>query len=425
MRYCQRCVYPENAKPTIIFDDEGVCSGCRLLESRPAINWNERWQWLVQLCEKYKQIAKRNNSLYDCIIPVSGGKDSHFQTYIMKEKLGMNPLLVTYNHGFNTKRGMRNLNNLVRKFGCDLLRFTSNPHSVRKIARFMLKKCGDITWHYHAGILTFPKQTAIRYNIPLLVWGEIAFGESVGMFNQDDMVEFTKKHRQEHSLRGFEPEDIIADPDNKEITRQDLAPFFYPKDEDIERVGLRGIFLGNYLSWDARKQTDFIIDNYGFETAIKRDRTFNLHDKLDDIHANGTHDYLKYLKFGYGRATDDAATEVRHRRMTREQAIEMVNKHDHVRPKDLDLFLKFAGMTEEEFEGAIEHLRDRRIWEKGTDGKWQTKDKVGNHIHDQGVEKARLKNVQPWRPFEPKNKISNYPRDDHLDEEHQEDYVWV
>ncbi len=425
MKYCQRCVYPENAKPTIIFDDEGICSGCRLLESRPAIDWEERGKWLKELAEKYKAIARSNNNPYDCIIPISGGKDSHYQTYFIKNILGMNPLLVTYNHGFNTKRGLRNLNNNVKQFGCDLLRFTSNPSSVRKISKYMLKKCGDVTWHYHAGILTFPIQAAVMYKIPLIVWGEIAFGESVGMFNQDDMVEFTKKHRQEHSLRGFEPEDILKDHDNKEITMQDLAPFYYPKDEIIEKIGLHGIYLGNYISWNGRKQTDFIIEKYGFETAVKRDRTFNLHDKLDDIHANGTHDYLKYLKFGYGRCTDDASTEIRHGRMTREEGISMVAKYDHVRPKDLDIYLRFIGMTEKEFLDSIEHLRDRRIWEKTEDGSWKIKDSVSNHVHDHNVEKARLKNVQPWKPFEPKNQIPSNIKQGVPVEEEQDDYLWL
>lgn len=424
MKYCQRCVYPENAKPTIIFDEQGICSGCRLLESRPAIDWSERWKWLVEIAEKYKAIARKNNNPYDCIIPVSGGKDSHYQTYVFKKLLGMNPLLVTYNHGFNTKRGLRNLNNNIKQFGCDLLRFTSNPHSVRKISGYMLRKCGDITWHYHAGILTFPIQAAVRYNIPLMVWGEIPFGDAVGMFNQDDMVEFTKKHRQEHSLRGFEPEDILHESDNKEITSQDLAPFFYPSDEAIERVGLRGIYLGNFVSWNARKQTDIIIENFGFETAVQRERTFNLQDKLDDIHANGAHDYLKYLKFGYGRCTDDASTEIRHGRMTREEGIEMVHRYDHVRPTDLDIYLKFMGMTEKEFLEAIEHLRDMRLWEKRSDGTWRPKDSVVNHSNDPGVEKARLPRVQSWKPYQPRNIPKHLFRDGHFYEEEQEEYVW-
>ena len=389
MEYCKRCCYPSNAKPTIAFDEQGVCSGCRVVESRPNVDWKEREEWLRDLLEEHKALAREAGRPYDCIIPVSGGKDSHYQVYLMKEVYGMNPLLVTYNHLFNTKLGIRNLTNMVRKFSCDLLRFTSNPDSVRKISQYMLKTVGDVTWHYHSGIMTFPIQVAVKWNIPLMIWGEEGFSELTGMFNQDDMVEFTKKKRQEHDMRGFEPEDLLNIPESG-LKLKDLAPFFYPSDEEIEELDLRGIYLSNYINWSAREQTELMIERYGFETAQVRDRTFNLYDKLEDIHANGVHDYLKYLKFGYGRATDDASTEIRHGRMTREKGIEMVMKYDPVRPHDLDLYLEFVGMTEDEFMARVDDLRDPQIWERDSSGKWQVKDCIGNHVHDEGVDKVCL-----------------------------------
>ncbi|MBI2642561.1 MAG: N-acetyl sugar amidotransferase [Candidatus Wildermuthbacteria bacterium] len=420
MIYCKRCCYPANTRTSIVFDEQGVCSGCRLIESRPKINWKEREGWLKKLLEEYRAKARAKNNPYDCVIPVSGGKDSHFQVYLIKKVYGLNPLLVTYNHIFNTKRGIRNLTNLVKQFNCDLLRFTSNPESVRKISRYMLKKVGDITWHYHAGIMTFPIQVAVARDIPLIVWGEHGFAELTGMFNQDDMVEFSKKGRQEHSMRGFEPEDLAADP-RSGITRQDLAPFFYPSDQDIERVGVRGIYLSNYIQWDVRAQTKLMIEKYGFETALKRERTFHLYDKLDDIHANGAHDYLKYLKFGYGRATDDASNEIRHARMTREEGIEMVKRYDSVRPSDLDLYLKFMGMTEEEFEASIGHLRDPQIWENQS-RTWVAKDSIANHVNDEGVNAVRLPLVEDRAPIPP-SKQPYYSRDDHIPEDTE--YIYL
>ncbi|MBI2113118.1 MAG: N-acetyl sugar amidotransferase [Candidatus Wildermuthbacteria bacterium] len=420
MTYCKRCCYPANTRTSIIFDEQGVCSGCRLIESRPKIDWKERSGWLKNILEEYRAKARAKNNPYDCIIPVSGGKDSHFQTYLIKKVYGLNPLLVTYNHLFNTKRGIRNLTNLVKQFDCDLIRFTSNPESVRRISRYMLKKVGDITWHYHAGIMTFPIQIAVQKDIPLIVWGEHGFAELTGMFNQDDMVEFSKKGRQEHSMRGFEPEDLVADPQSG-ITQQDLAPFFYPSDEDIERVGVRGIYLSNYMQWDVRAQTKLMIEQYGFETAVQRERTFHLYDKLDDIHANGAHDYLKYLKFGYGRATDDASNEIRHGRMTREEGIEMVKKYDHVRPSDLDLYLAFMGITEKEFEEAVGHLRDPEVWEK-RNGAWAAKDSIANHANDAGVDQVRLPLVQDRAPLPP-SKQPYYSRDDHIAEDTE--YIYL
>lgn len=367
-----------------------MCSGCRLLEDRPTINWAERERWLVDLLEEHKAKAKAARNPYDCIIPVSGGKDSHYQAYLMKVKYGMNPLFVTYNHCFNAKVGLRNLENMFAKFSCDLIRFSTNPESIRKITRYMLKKVGDVTWHYQAGVTTFPIQIAVKYKIPLMIWGEEGYSELTGMFKPTDMVEFTKKKRQSYDLRGFEPEDLLDEPDSP-FTLGDIAGYLYPDDDEIEASGLRGIYLSNYLSWDGKAQCEQMIREYGFETARERDRTFNIYDKLDDLHANGVHDYLKYLKFGYGRATDDASTEIRHGRMTREEGIDLVTKHDPQRPRDLDVLLEFLGMTEQEFEAEIDHLRDESIWGRDpTTGKWKVKDAIAEHRDDPGVAAARL-----------------------------------
>ena len=422
MQYCKRCVYPANAKPGIVFDDEGICSGCRTFEHRTflkhKVDWVERRRMLKALLEQYSARQREKGNPFDCIIPVSGGKDSHYQAYVVKREFGLNPLLVSYNHTFNTPLGIRNLTNLVERLDCNLVRFTTAPGSALRIAKYMLEKVGDVTWHYHAGIMTFPIRAAVQYDVPLIIWGEEGFSELTGMHNLDDFVEFTKKKRQEHSMRGFEPEDLLEESDCP-LTRYDLAPFFYPSDEDLERVGVRGIYLGNYLLWDARTQTEFVIKELGFESSQGRDRTFNIYGKTDDIHANGLHDYLKFLKFGYGRATDDAANEIRHGRMSREQGIDMVERYDHVRPHDMDLFLRKTEMTEDDLVTMIEPMRDPEIWEKRA-GSWVRKDHVGNHRHDAGIDQARLPVVQNWRPFEPTpaRAMARYQLD-----EQQVDYV--
>lgn len=389
MQYCKRCCYPANTKPMILIDEKGICSGCRYAEKTPSIDYAPREKILREMLEKYQREARERGNPYDCIIPISGGKDSHFQAYLMKKVYGLNPLLVCYNHVFNSVIGIRNLNNIVKQFGCDLIRFTSSPAAARKISRYMLKKVGDVTWHYHAGIMTFPIQIAVRYKIPLVIWGEQGFADMMGMFRHEDMLEFSKKVRREHDMRGFEPEDILNDPANTEITREDLAPFNYPSDEEIDAVGVRGIYLSNFIKWDARAQTEKMIKEYNFQTAVKKERTFNLHDKTDDA-ANEVHDYLKYLKFGYGRCTDDASFEIRSGRMTREEGVDMVAKYDHVKPSSLAMYLKFVGLSEPEFFGAIEKMRDKSIWEKSASGEWKTNDSILNHKNEPGVEEAKL-----------------------------------
>lgn len=405
MKYCARCMYPENAKPTIIFDEEGVCSGCRYHESRQKldISWEERWEMLLEIADEAKRMAKERGNSHDCIIPVSGGKDSHYQVWLLKEKLGLNPLLVTFNHIFNTPSGVANLRNLVEKSGCDLIRYTAGLDSVRKISKYMLEKVGDITWHYHAGIRTLPFQVAVEKNIPLIIWGEHGFAELTGIVSIEDFVEHTKWMRREHDMRGIEAHELIG---HNGITEEDIAPYIYPSDEQLEKTEVRGIYLSNFIDWDARKQTDIVRKEWQFESVrYKRERTFSLFSKIED-HANDVHDYLKYLKFGYGRATDDASMEIRHGRMTREEGIEMVKQYDANEPKSLAFYCDFLGITKQDFYDIVEPMRDESVWQK-VEGKWEPNDAIWKNEITEREEKARVSQVEE-RALSPENRNYYY-----------------
>ena len=361
MRYCARCLYPENAKPTIIFDDEGVCSGCRYHESRQKleVDWNERRGMLEKILEEARRMAKARGNSHDCIVPVSGGKDSHFQVWLLKKKYGMNPLLVTFNHIYNSPAGLRNLSNLVERSGCDLIRYTAGVDAVRRISRYMLETVGDLTWHYHAGIRTVPFQIAVKYKIPLIVWGEHGFAELTGIVSLEDFVEFTRWTRKEHDMRGYEPHDLVG---KGGIGVGDIAPYVYPSDEEIERTEVRGIYLSNFVDWNAKAHAELMIKEWDFApVAYERERTFNLYGKIED-HANDVHDFLKYLKFGYGRATDDASMEIRHGRMTREEGIEMVKRYDAREPSTLEHYCNFLGISVQRFYDLVAPMRDRAVW---------------------------------------------------------------
>lgn len=390
MRYCKRCVYPESSALELTFDEKGVCSGCRMAEEKEKINWNARKEKLREILEKYRN---KDGSNYDCIIPVSGGKDSHFQTYIIKEVYGLNPLLVTFNHEFNTAAGIRNLTNLVSKFGVDHIRFTLNPKLIKKLARVSLKKMGDMCWHCHAGIYTYPVQIAVKFKIPLILWGEHGFSDLYGMYSHYDQIEMTRKCRTEWGMRGYDAEDMVDEEEG--ITLADLKCFVYPSDKEIEAAGVRGIYLSNFIPWNGKKQSELMIEKYDFEPwSEQQDRTYNTYENVECHHCNGVHDYLRWLKFGYGRATDHVSQDIRLGRMTREEGIEIVEKYDHVRPKDLDMFLKFVGLTEEEFIGCINPMRDPRAWKKDDGGTWVFVDHVKNHIKDPGVEEARIPKIE-------------------------------
>ena len=373
MKYCRKCLYPECSAIPLTFDDNGICSGCRISEEKKKIDWEERAKLLEKVFDRYRS---KDGSNYDCIIPVSGGKDSHFQTYIVKEVYGMNPLLVTYNHQFNTAKGIRNLTNMVVKFGCDHVRFTPNPQLLPRLMRVSLEKMGDPCWHCHAGIFTFPVQVAVKFNIPLIVWGEQVFMELGGMYSHNDMVEMTRKFRREHGMRGYDAEDMVDEKEN--IRLSDLKWGIYPSDEEIERVGVRGIYLNNFIPWDPKAQTELMIKEYEFETS-KQPRSFNCYDNVECPHCNGMHDYLKWLKFGYGRGTDHSVDLIRSGRMKRKTGIEMVRKYDSERPKDLDRLLKFMGVSEEQFVKSVENMRHPKAWKKNASGEWEQTDTVMNH----------------------------------------------
>lgn len=385
MKYCQRCVVPENYAIPLTFDEDGICSACRVHEEKEKINWKDRGKKLKELLEKYK---KKDGSNYDCIIPVSGGKDSYYQTYLIKEVYGLNPLLVTFNHEMNTKRGIRNLANCIKTFGVDHIRFTTNPKTIQHLSKFTLQKMGDMFWHSHCGIYTFPVQIAVKYNIPLLIWGEQGFMDLGGMFSHYDMVEMTKKFRVEHGQRGYDWNDMISK--EHDIKQQDLFWAVYPSDEEIERVGVRGIYMGNFIPWNHKKQTELMIEKYGFESGPPH-RSFNLYENVEDHVSNGLNDYLKFLKFGYGRATDHASIDIRWGRMTRDEGIAMVKKYDRQEPYDIEIYMKYTGLTKKEIYAAIDPMRDPRAWKKDNKDKWQLIDPVENHIHDAGVKKASLK----------------------------------
>lgn len=374
-KYCTRCVYPAIAASALTFDEEGVCSGCRVAMQTADIDWDARFKFLQELVAEY-----RSQSNYDILIPVSGGKDSYYQTHVAVRELGLKPLLVTY-HGNNYfPEGEVNLRRMREVFDCDHLIVSPSEDVLVRMNRLGFKVQGDMNWHNHCGIFTVPIQLAVRYKVPLMLWGEHGFMDLGGMYSYKDFVEFTAKTRLEHSLRGFDWFDFtdaglekLGRPELKEgLQPRDLLWAQYPSDDEIDEVGVRGIYLSNFVRWDANEHVRLVMEQYGWESARQPfERTYRLFSNLDDIHENGVHDYLKYIKIGYGRATDHACKDIRAGRMTRDEGIEMVRKYDHVKPRtDLERWLAYVGMTEPEFDEVCDGFRDPRVWRK-EQGEWK------------------------------------------------------
>lgn len=360
MQYCTRCTYPFVAV-NLNTDEEGVCSSCRSFEAFEALTpefWAQRKTAFERLISEIRQ---NSSGSYDCLIPVSGGKDSYYQAHIMAKEYGLKPLLVTY-HGNNyLPEGDYNRDQMRHIFDADHVVMGPSVEVLKKLNRICLKKMGDMNWHAHCGIFTYPIQTAVRYEIPLIIWGEVAWDIS-GMFDPEDCVEFSARVRHEHSLRGFEWYDMLDDPVDR-LTEKDVSWAKYPTDEVILKVGVRGLYIGNFFRWDPYHHSKLMQDLYGWKPAEKPfERTYRTVSNLDDRYENGAHDLLKFIKFGYGRASDHSSKDIRTGYMTREEGIEMVRKYDHVVSSDLYHWLRYVDMSEEEFWGIADTFRDPRVW---------------------------------------------------------------
>jgi N-acetyl sugar amidotransferase len=349
-------------------DEEGICASCRTAEQferMPQEFWLKR-RALFERC--IEETGKSRASDYDCVIPVSGGKDSYYQTHLIVAEYGLKPLLVTY-HGNNyLPEGDYNRDRMREVFNVDHLVMGPSVEVLKKLNRLCFRKMGDMNWHAHCGINTYPIQVAVKFAIPLVIWGEIAWDIS-GMFEPDDFVEFSARVRHEHDLRGFEWHDMLNDPIER-LSEKDLSWAKYPSDEAILKAGVRGLFIGNFFKWDPYSHTKLIQERYGWNGAENAfERTYRKISNLDDRYENGVHDLLKFIKFGYGRASDHASKDIRTGYMTREKGIEMVRQYDHVVSQDLFHWLDYVGMSEAEFWATADCFRDARVWWI-QDGQW-------------------------------------------------------
>ena len=376
MKFCNRCLYPDT-KPELQFNDQGICSACTNYEWKQTVNWNEKKSELKQILEKYRSKDGKN---YDCIIPVSGGKDSTYQTYVIKEEFGLNPLVVNFHPLDQTVIGRKNLENL-KKLGVDCIEFTANPNVYLKMAKFGLTELGDFQWPEHIGIFTIPVQIAVRYKIPLIIWGENPQLEYGGPISVSTNTILDREWNEKHGgyfLDKIRPEDMTK----YGFELNDLKPYLYPSDEEIRKIGITGIFLGSYINWNIFQQLEFV-KKLGFnENDELKEGTYDKWENLD-VYFTVFHDYFKFLKYGFGRATDHASIEIRYDRITREEGLKLVKKSEGKIPrKYLKQFLESAKITEVEF---------HKICDKFTKMELFKKDGNGNLIKDQDENLTKIK----------------------------------
>lgn len=367
VQYCTKCVYPGVAATPLTFDENGVCSGCRTHEEQKKVDWDRRKLLFDDLVDEYRS---KDGSNYDCVIAVSGGKDSFWQAHLLTKVYGLKVLFICYAENNHTEVGLKNIQKMKEAFKGDFLHFTPEIEILKKLNRLGMTKCGDPNWHTHIGIMTLPIMLSVKFGVKLFVYGEHGFMNLGGMHSYFDLVEFTRKYRTEHMCRGYDWFDFCEETEG--IKKQDMLWAHYPTDEQIEESGVRGIFISNYFGWNQNDHTDFIIKEYGFEIDPKpRYRSYKRDSNLNDIHDDGIHDYMKYVKFGYGRATDHACRDIRNKSITREQGIEYVREYDHVVPGDIPKWLDYVSWKRSHFDQVADTFRDKRVWVQNEYGDWK------------------------------------------------------
>jgi len=343
MRRCAKCLLPETYA-NIEFDNNGVCNVCRAKKVKRPYSEND----LIEILNEHKEIAKKEDRKYNCIVPFSGGKDSVFTLYTMVKRYGMKPLVVTFNHLFFTDVIKRNQEKILKQIGSDIIEFKPNWKIVRELMLKSLKRTGDFCWHCHCGIYAYPMQVAVKYKIPLLIWGASDYVLEKDMGKERDLEFFQQKIN-----LGIQVEEMVDD----NISMSDLEPYMYPTEEELKRLNIVGINQADYIDWNVREQVTLIKKELGWEEAEYIEGSYITYDKIECKYI-GIRDYLKFLKRGYGRTCQLASVDIRDGILSRDKGLVLMEEHDGKRPESLTPFLNDIGLSEDDFMDIALKCRD-------------------------------------------------------------------
>lgn len=361
MKYCRSCILPDS-RPGIELNEEGICSACiGAREKKEAIDWVAREKELVSILEAHKAKGRE----YDCIVPVSGGKDSTWQVSTLKEKYGMKPLCITYKCQCRTQLGSENLNNLI-SLGVDHIDFSINPKVEKRFMLKSLEKNGSVSLIEHMAIWAITLKMAVRLGIKLVVWGENS-GLEYGGSKEDRESPYLNYQwiRKYGATNGTFAEDWADDV----LTLKDLNAYQLPREEEFKGAQIKSIFLGWFLKWDPLEVAQ-ISRGVGFKWA---DRPVLGYYPFADLDSDFIiiHHFFKWYKFGMTRLWDNLAIEIRNNRMTREEAVKYIKDNPESLPlKQIRSLCNFLGISEGHFWAIVERHRNREIWKKDNNGQW-------------------------------------------------------
>ena len=369
MRYCKKCLMPDT-RPGLTFDENGVCAACINFEKQKSTNWENRFKELKALCDKHRGC---NGNGHDCVIAVSGGKDSHFQIYIIKEVMKMNPVLVSVGNMDWTETGRKNLENVSDSFSCEIIQMQPNWHVSRILTRKAFEERGQSSWYPDSLIYAFPYRMAMQLGVKLLVYGE------------DINYTYGGKYNTETSSAMLQPSNDVVQPYSKkwlednQITEKDLQSSIPPSIEECKKFGLEPIFLSYFVPWNSVHNYE-VAKRWGFrhlDHEYKREGSIDNYDQIDSL-SYLLNPYLKYLKFAHSIATDNASRLIRYGLKTREEMIPIVEEIDKKLDQGIvDKFCEFVLMSPKEFWKIMDKWYNREFFEQDRDGVWHPKFKVG------------------------------------------------
>jgi N-acetyl sugar amidotransferase len=383
VKFCQRCVISnqrpsstvefkhqrDEKKQVIGFDEEGICSACRFQEQKEAgIDWREKEQQLEALLSRFR----RRDGGYDVIVPGSGGKDSAYTAHLLKYKYGMNPLTVTWAPHLYTDIGWQNMQNWMHVGGLDNILFTPNGKLHKLLTRLAFVNLLHPFQPFIVGQRIIGPLMAAKFGVPLVMYGEnqAEYGNAIDENNKPQMDEkfFSAVDPLDVVLGGEKISDIIAE---HCFTLNDFTPYLAPTVNELREKQIEVHYLGYYLKWDPQECFYYAVENTGFQANTERtEGSYSKYSSIDDK-IDVFHYYTTLIKFGIGRATYDAAQEIRNGKITREEGVHLVKKYDQEFPKKyFQDFLNYIALSEVAFRETVDKFRSPHLWGRNEAGEW-------------------------------------------------------